>query len=73
MSGALCDGFKIGFCIFSIKDTLNCLGFKVERLIVLWYRKYIVYCGIYIPPRDDSIVTVNGHISAIGVNANGSD
>ena len=35
MSGAFCDGFKIGFFIFSIKDVLRSVGFIFEQFIVL--------------------------------------
>ena len=73
MSGALCDGFKIGFCIFSIKDALHYLDFGVERCILFQYRKYIVCCGIYVAPRDGGIVPVNGNVSDMDGNANGAD
>ena len=73
MSGVFCDGFKIGFCIVSIKDALHYLGLKFERCIVLRYRKYIVCCGIYVAPRDGVIAPVNGHVSAMYVNSQGYD
>ena len=73
MSGDFCDGFKIGFCIFSIEDALHSLGFRVESCIVLRQRNYIVCCGIYVASRDGGIVPVNGHVSAMGDNAKGCD
>ena len=73
MSGAFCDGYKIGFCVFSIEDALHFLGFRFEWCIVLQQRKYIVCCGIYFAPRDGSMVPVNGYFSAMDVNAKGDD
>ena len=73
MSGAFCDGFKIGFCIFSIEDKLYYIGFRVERCIVLRYRQHIVCGGIHVTPRDGGIFPVNGHVRAVDVNAKGSD
>ena len=73
MSGAFCDGFNIGFRIFIIEDALNYLCFRVERCVLLRYRKHIVCSGIYVAERDGSIVPVNVHFSAMDVNAKGSD
>ena len=55
MSGAFCDGFNIGFRIFSIEDALYFLCLRVERCVVLKQRKHIVCCGIYVAPRDGGI------------------
>ena len=73
MSGSFCDVFKIGFCIFSIKDALHYLCFVVERCVVLGYRKHIVCCVINVALRDGGIVPVNGYVSAMNVNDKGSD
>ena len=73
MSGSFCNGFKIGFRIFSKEDALHSLCFKVERCVVLRWRKHIVCCGIYVTPRDCGIVPVNGNVIAMDVNAKGSD
>ena len=68
-----CDGFNIGFIIFSIEDTFHSFCFSIERCVVLLYRKHIFCCGIYVAPRDGGIVPVNGHIAPMDVNAKGSD
>ena len=73
MSAYFCDGFNIGFRIFSIEDALHSICFRVERCVELRYRKHIVCCGIYVAPMDGGIVPVNGCVSAMDFNAKGYD
>ena len=52
---------------------LNIFVSELKGMLQYDSKKHIVCCGISVAPRDGGIVPVNVHVSAMDVNAKGSD